>query len=173
MIKFSTERLMITELSRDDLQKPFIHSLCVRIPTLLTAKVVENLPPYFHNIASVQDARKWLETLLAESVLLMVESRESEEVVGFLFASPCDDGAHIGYLLAESHWGKGLASELLLAFMAHSSQQEQWHALIGGVDQSNVASIKLLEKLGFVAMPHDRQQSVVFYQYLLLPNSGN
>ncbi|AIW16443.1 GNAT family N-acetyltransferase [Vibrio tubiashii] len=164
-LSFESQRLKVVEITGElDLSK---HSyLLERIPKILTPVVVENLPPYFHGIGSYEEARIWLERMLLESRLLKVET-EGHELVGFLFAYvEKDEYAHIGYLLGEEYWGRGLASELLQGFIHEVEKSESWLKLIGGVDQSNVASAKLLKKLGFIEQPASGS-GVAFYEYTI------
>ncbi|MGR4021703.1 GNAT family N-acetyltransferase [Vibrio harveyi] len=164
-ILFESQRLTVVEITEGfDLSK---HSyLLERIPQILTPAVVENLPPYFHEIGSSEQARIWLERMLLESRLLQVKVEDSE-LIGFLFAYvENDESAHIGYLLAEEYWGRGLASELLQGFIHEAEKSESWLKLIGGVDQSNIASATLLKKLGFIARPA-KDSGVVFYEYTI------
>lgn len=117
----------------------------------------------------MQQARAWLERMLADSRLLQIKSA-SGELIGFLFIYVEDNrDAHIGYLLAEAFWGKGLASELLTGFIQQALSSEFWAKLIGGVERSNVASAHLLKKLGFVERSGDKGP-VVFYELTLAKN---
>ena len=164
-LSFETSRLNVIEIE-DGFALSERTSLLERIPDILTPSVVENLPPHFHDVASVESAEVWLERMLSESRLLQIKS-ENSEIIGFLFAS-VENGsyAHIGYLLAEEYWGKGLASELLKGFIAKVTETEQWLKLVGGVDQSNVASSGLLKKSGFVEQVAN-ENGVVFYEYTI------
>ena len=160
---FTTSRLTVTELTAGS-SALSVTSLIEEIPTILKPTVVQNLPPYFHGVTSIELAETWLNIMLSESRLFVVQSKEGT-YIGFLFAyEDEDDCAHIGYLLAEPYWGKGLASELLQGFMNDVLSKEGWRKLIGGVEPSNVASANLLKKLGFVEKPSD-DSSVVFYEY--------
>ena len=164
-MSFESQRLTVVEMTGElDLSK---HSyLLERVPQILTPVVVENLPPYFHGIGSYEEARRWLEGMLLGSRLLQVGTGE-DELIGFLFAYvEKDEYAHIGYLLAEEYWDRGLASELLQGFIHEVEKSESWLKLIGGVDQSNVASAKLLKKLGFIEQTAN-DSGVVFYEYTI------
>ncbi|HCE2343325.1 TPA: GNAT family N-acetyltransferase [Vibrio parahaemolyticus] len=164
-ISFKSQRLTVVEITGGFALSEHSY-LLERIPQILTSAVVENLPPYFHGIASSEQARIWLERMLLESRLLQVEA-ENHELIGFLFAYvESDNYAHIGYLLAEEYWGQGLASELLQGFIDEVVKSESWVKLIGGVDQSNTASAKLLKKLGSVEQPVN-DGGVVFYEYMI------
>ncbi|MGB0867434.1 MAG: GNAT family N-acetyltransferase [Granulosicoccaceae bacterium] len=163
---FKTARLGVSEItkisaSQDD------EGLISCIPLLFTPAVVEHLPPNFHNVNSESEARLWLVLMLSESRLYRVELSEPKGVIGFVFAYEGEEGqTHIGYLLGEMYWGKGLASELLRGFLEYAAEQPDWKKLIGGVARDNLASSKLLLKLGFVEQETD-DSSVAFFEYRL------
>ncbi|MDF9390821.1 N-acetyltransferase [Vibrio sp. 1151_11] len=164
-ISFETQRLRVTEVS-GDLSLTERSALVEQIPNILTPLVVENLPPYFHGITSVELARVWLDRMSSESRLLQVKS-EAQELIGFLFAYvESESEAHIGYLLSEEYWGKGLASELLKSFIEKIVKTESWSKLVGGVERSNVASANLLKKLGFIEQLAN-DSGVSFYEYTI------
>ncbi|MEM7206414.1 MAG: GNAT family N-acetyltransferase [Pseudomonadota bacterium] len=148
-ISFKTSGLNVVELE-NDISFSERATLLERIPKILTPAVVENLPPYFHGVDSVELADAWLTQMLSESRLLLVYSI-AHKLIGFLFVHvESDNEVHIGYLLAEEYWGKGLASELLQGFIEVVSKDQLWKTLVGGVDKANVASARLLKKHGFI-----------------------
>ena len=55
-----------------------------------------------------------------------------------------------GFILARDHWGKGLASEALSAFLAHRRAVDPGGRLIADVDPRNDRSLRLLKRHGFV-----------------------
>lgn len=57
--------------------------------------------------------------------------------------------AEIGYELKKSHWGFGIMSEVLQVFIQEILSVSNILVFTAKVDQENLASIKLLEKLGF------------------------
>lgn len=157
----STPRLIVYELTKAP--SFAADSLVEQIPNILSESVVANLPPHFHEIANTKQAHAWLELMLSESRLFVVKSREGI-FIGFIFISENDaKEKHIGYLLAEAYWGKGLAYELLKAFLNHVKQAEPWLVLVGGVDKHNIASAKLLLKLGF-QLRDSLDNNVDFYE---------
>jgi RimJ/RimL family protein N-acetyltransferase len=58
--------------------------------------------------------------------------------------------AAIGYALASAHWGHGYAHEALRLALDHAFGMLELHRVEADVDPRNVASTRLLEKLGFV-----------------------
>jgi phosphinothricin acetyltransferase len=79
----------------------------------------------------------------------------------------------------KNHRGSGLGRELMQALIA-VARQRGVHALIGGIDAANAASIALHERLGFqhvgtlpqVGFKFGRWLDLAFYQ-LLLPTPEN
>lgn len=57
--------------------------------------------------------------------------------------------AEIGYDLARSHWGQGIASEAAHAMLHFCFTQLQLHRIEAHTIIDNFASVRLLEKLGF------------------------
>lgn len=169
IMEFTTSRLTVSEISGDIAQLE-LTELFDRVAELLTPSVVKNLPPYFHGVTSQSDAQRWFERMVSESRLFVVKHNGLDTIIGFLFAYVEHDfDAHIGYLLGESYWGKGYASELLSGFINKASEETKWVKLVGGVDKSNKASSCLLLKLGFVEQSDDGL--VVFYDYPLTENT--
>lgn len=167
-ISFATPRLNVVEVD------PRISSderalLLAYVPQILTPAAVAALPPYFHGVNTVAAAEVWLDRMLSQSRLLLVKSA-SGDVIGFLFIYVTPENvAHIGYVLAQAYWGKGLATELLKGFMMEASKTP-WSQLVCGVDQGNLASVNLLKKLGFVAQEAG-DNGVIMFEYVLFQAS--
>lgn len=166
MATLMTERLEIISINSDfdSLKKD---TLVTQLPDILTENVVENLPPYFHDLTTKSAAKEWLNKMLSESQLYLVRSIQTGEALGFLFTyEGCDGDVHIGFLLGEPHWQKGFAKELLKAFIEFALTQTSWKRLVGGVDSQNQASAGLLTKLGFKKLAA-QDSNVVFFEYIL------
>jgi len=162
-ITYQTSRLSVVEVFNSDADK----GLLVDIMKLLTPKVVENLPPYFTNIRSVSAAQIWFEKMLIESRLFVVKDIGKNTAIGFVFVSVENDSdAYIGYLLGESYWGNGYATELLKGLIAFINHENKLKRLIAGVDANNLVSSKLLNKLGFINCSSENNHTI-FYEYQL------
>lgn len=163
-LSFNTPRLNVIEINSNT-AKLEQTALVNALPAILTPAVVANLPGYFQGIDSIAAAEKWLANMLNECRLLMVQSQH-QDVVGLLFIYTENQDAHIGYLLAEQYWGRGLAFELLQGFINLASTQSHWHKLIAGVDESNTPSIKLLKKLAFEEQA-SKENGMLFFEFNL------
>ena len=56
----------------------------------------------------------------------------------------------VGYILHPDHWGQGLAGEAVEASIGHVFATREIDDLVADVDPGNAASIRLLERLGFI-----------------------
>ena len=80
-----------------------------------------------------------------------VLKKETEEIIGSCgFARPHGtEEIELGYLLAKKFWGKGFATEASLACLQYGFEQLKFKETIAITDLENVASQKVLEKIGF------------------------
>lgn len=131
---------------------------------ILSDNVVNSLPPYFHDIDTIDDAKEWLEFISSEADVLFIQGKFSLSTIGFIFIHTNQLGeAHIGYVLAKEYWNKGIATEVLESFIEFCNETKKWDNLLAGVHRDNEASIRLLEKLGFSIK--EENPSVLFYEY--------
>jgi len=69
--------------------------------------------------------------------------------------------AEIGYILQSSYWGQGLANEALTAVLRHARDQMGMRRIDADVDPRNAASLRCIERLGFVREGFARERWVV------------
>jgi RimJ/RimL family protein N-acetyltransferase len=62
----------------------------------------------------------------------------------------------VGYWIGREFWGRGVATRALSAFM----QEVEERPIYAGVAETNVASIRVLEKSGFTAMETSDEEHV-------------
>ena len=130
-------------------------SLVGAVRTLLTSEVTAQLPAEWQGAYSERRALDWIRDRDAEGTPLLVVSRRTGRPVGLLLLheakTAAGDGPEVrlGYLIAEAEWGRGLASELVGGFVTWARQRDVG-SIIAGVSASNPASIRVLEKSGFV-----------------------
>lgn len=89
---------------------------------------------------------------------------DSEDVIGTaaLFDWHEDHGrAEIGYALRRDQWGKGVASEVLPVVLRFAFEEMKLNRVEADVDPRNAASIRSLERAGFVREGYVRERYVV------------
>lgn len=87
----------------------------------------------------------WRDTVLAKpsnaTKTVVVDGR----AVGHVTSWDQDGKRLVGYWIAREHWGKGIATRALMAFLGH----EPTRPLHAWVAVDNVASLRVLDKCGF------------------------
>jgi ribosomal-protein-alanine N-acetyltransferase len=73
----------------------------------------------------------------------------SDSPVGMLEARPQGSTIDIGYVLAATHWGKGLMTEAIDALVATALAQPSTFRIQASCDVENIRSQRALEKSGF------------------------
>ena len=102
-----------------------------------------------------------------------VEPIEEGELIGWsgLQYLPETDEIEISYLLGKPYWGKGLATESAIAGLDYGFKSLGIEKIIGIVHPENVASQKVLEKIGLRFQEQTEYFGMECYKYLVLnPN---
>jgi RimJ/RimL family protein N-acetyltransferase len=68
-----------------------------------------------------------------------------DEVVGSVLSYVLEDTPEVSYWIGQDHWGRGIASAALRAFLSIQTHRP----LLARVAKDNLASIRVLEKCGF------------------------
>ncbi len=142
-----SDRLAYRPLSTSDLER--FHSL-VRDEYVRRYLMDGNLFP-----------REWSEERIRQSQALftrrgvglwLVTERTTEELVGFcgfMEITSIHPEPQLVYAIFERFAGKGYGAEMARMSIDHARAQSGFAQLIASVDEVNVASLRLLEKLGF------------------------
>ena len=79
-----------------------------------------------------------------------LEDRQTGEFIGFcgLKYHPHEDEVDLGFRIPVAHWGKGLATEAAKACLDYGFDRLNMNRIIGRVAKANLASIRVLEKIG-------------------------
>jgi len=149
--RYSTNRLLVCEwhsVCSDECDQESLENIVISI---LTPEVTQPLPPQWQGSYSLERARDWIKERDEEGVTLIVVEKSIQTAIGFviLFEDATGQDLRLGYLLAESAWGKGYASELIQGFVAWC-KDNGIASVTGGVERDNIASRRVLEKNGFI-----------------------
>lgn len=150
---FTTDRLLVHGWHAAE-QADAPRDLPTVVAAMLTEPVTRWLPPQWQGSYSRARAEAWIAERDAEGPVLLVSERETDEPLGLvlLFEEQDDGGIDIrlGYLLAEHAWGRGFGGELLGGVVRWCRKRGDVRSIIGGVAPANAASIRLLERHGFM-----------------------
>jgi RimJ/RimL family protein N-acetyltransferase len=122
---------------------------------------------------TIERAAKWIEERDREGATLLVVDRSSRTPVGMMILFESDDEhvgrtVRLGYLLIDSEWGKGLASELVRGFVEWC-RTTNIVSIVGGVERDNVPSQRVLEKNGFICDPVVGDAAELFFELRVRP----
>jgi RimJ/RimL family protein N-acetyltransferase len=93
----------------------------------------------------------WRKILADESITIKTILVEGE-VAGHVLCHGWFGEPEVSYWLGKDYWGKGIATQALAAFL----DQVQTRPLYARVAKDNIASLRVLEKCGFVVTGEDR-----------------
>lgn len=158
MIPLTTERLLVREFQMED-EEP-LHSI-FRDPEVMR---------FGDGVQTVDWIHTWLQKALEQYEQrgygpYAVLKQDNSNFIGYcgLFYFPDVNGKseiEIGYRFARAAWGKGFATEAARAVREHAFQSLGIRRLIAIIDPSNVASLRVAEKLGM-----SYEQDVMFEGY--------
>lgn len=121
---------------------------------LLTPNVLQHLPPPLQLSGADSQIADWVSLQAGSGETYLVQDRHNGTLLGLLILaafgeSPAPIQLHIGYLLSEETWGKGVATELVTGLVKHVPTGRST-TLMGGVGIDNPGSARVLLKAGFV-----------------------
>ncbi|MEL6878833.1 MAG: GNAT family N-acetyltransferase [Pseudomonadota bacterium] len=103
---------------------------------------------------SSADARKFIERMQRDGLprYLIFEATDSgERLVGGCGVTGSAEHLKIGYWVHKAHWGRGIATEAVSALLGAIANQG-YDRVFAEHKMENVSSLRVLEKLGFVAI---------------------
>jgi RimJ/RimL family protein N-acetyltransferase len=106
----------------------------------------------------------WAKILVDETVLVKAIVAD-DAVAGNVVSWGSSDERLVGYWIGREHWGKGVATAALSAFLHH----ERTRPLLARVAEHNVGSVRVLEKCGFIRVGRDRvvHEGIEFEELIL------
>ncbi len=174
-VSFCTDRLTIESWRIDQPDQWPPASLADEVRSVLTPGVTKWLRPEWSGEYDGQRTLAWIREQDAEGPVLSVRLTADSTLIGLLLISEPEEAAatpelRIGYMLAESAWGSGFATEMLKGCVEWCRRERSPCRLLAGVDPANEPSIKVLQKCGFQLMPGMGNAAVQWYSLDILPN---
>jgi len=116
-------------------------------------KIWRNLRDAFPHPYTVVDAHAWIRNASAARPPTHFAIDVKGEAVGSIAMLVQRDvhrrSAEVGYWLSEEHWGRGIATEALGAFVEYAFSSFDVCRLFATAFEWNPASVRVLEKCGF------------------------
>lgn len=132
-------------------------------------RIAENLRDGFPILYSVRDARRFIASVRDVPPLGVLAIVHDGEPIGCIGLTPGSDvyrlNGEIGHRIGVTHWGKGLVTEAVSAFVRAVWERTAMERLHAGVFSGNPGSERVLEKCGFLlgvgAAPRRDQERAV------------
>jgi len=120
---------------------------------------------------SVEDAKKYIANkyLIKEQIRTLrkgVELVRTKELIGsvmYRFDRHKKAECEIGYSIGRRFWGKGLGKEIVKVLFS-LEKEKTIKAVIAWSNKENIASIRILEKMGFQLVEQDANQNANLYR---------
>jgi RimJ/RimL family protein N-acetyltransferase len=127
-------------------------------------KIWLNLRDAFPHPYSLNDARDFIKSqrhVTPETTFTIAVNGEAAGSVGFVLRHDVERvSAEIGYWLAEPFWGRGIATEALVAMTGHAIAAHQLTRIYALPFAWNTASCRVLEKAGYVLEGRLRRSAI-------------
>ena len=163
-LRFETERLLAGEWHTIERDFDSNTELPLVVQSILTPSVTASLPVAWQGAYSSHRSREWIDERDQEGTTLLVIDRSSSAPIGLLILFAEEPGNfRIGYIFAESAWGKGFATELILGFV-NWCRDSGIQTIIAGVSAENSASQRVLAKCGFSESPQRMDTAELLYE---------
>ena len=151
----TTDRLVLRELRHSDAERVFAMRSDPQVMQHVNrplAKGIEDasaLIDLINSMVAANDAVQWAITLKNKDVFI--------GLIGFWRIVKEHHYGELGYMLAREHWGKGYISEAIGAVVPFGLRTLDFHRVEAITRPANLASIRALEKNGFVREAHLKQ----------------
>ena len=119
--------------------------------------------PALPDLAAAADLRREIAELFAERSLFQwgIAERGTGAVVGTCTLAALSEEhrrAELGFALARGVWGRGYAGEAVAALLGFAFDALGLHRVEADADPRNAASLRVLERAGFVREGHQRER---------------
>ena len=157
-MELETERLLVREFTSSDLNSVYEYSS--------DPEVVQYMP---FGPNTLLDSIKFLERAIKRQsdenrtdYELAVTMKDTGELIGGCRINKASDNeANIGYIYNMKYWGKGYATEVAQALVEYGFDTLGVHRVYATCEPENVASKRVLEKVGMVLEGRLRENMVI------------
>jgi ribosomal-protein-alanine N-acetyltransferase len=155
-----TERLVIRNFELKDKEKLFEIYSDKEAMQYRRSKAFENLEEVDEMLN-----RTFQKLELNEEFRYAVEHMVNKELVGTFLIKPFSEKeCEIGYSIGKKYWGGGYGKELVNGMMKYIATQN-YKTVIATSRKENIASLKLLESVGFIINPEKETTNCHLFEY--------
>lgn len=144
-VHLETENCLLAPITDDDRENIFSLYTNAQTRAFLGGPVLDKdmLNKQFDEIQSCTDRLNW-----------SIHLKKDDRFVGMINVHPHHDEAEqeISYQLSPDHWGKGFAQETVNCVLSYMAGTKKLRRILAETQKANIASCKLLEKLGMIPL---------------------
>ena len=159
-----TPRLIIREFLPEE-QAVYLHhftdeEVCRHIPVRTTEERINIFQTALNNYATSKQAGIW-----------GMFNKETGEFIGSCLLRPFNNNPavmEIGYSMNPQYWGQGIATEMVIAMIAHSFANDNIVEVAGVTTLENIGSQRVLEKAGLLRVDNLLRDNLELAYFRLL-----
>lgn len=99
----------------------------------------------------------------------LIEEAATGELIGAAKLDQIDADIEIGYRIRKEYWGKGIATEIALGLARFGKNKLKAKAVIAFVNTENLASVRVLEKVGMIHVQTIEDIDEIKYKFIYSP----
>lgn len=168
---YTTKRLIVKEwhsFEDEEFKQADLESV---VQDILVPDTTKYFPIMWRGDYDKRRAKFWIQERDSEAKTLLAVDKETKNAIGyvtFFRVGELSQGLKIrlGYLFSHSMWNKGFATEVVGGFM-NLCKENNISTVLAGVDPSNTASIRVLEKNNFLIQKKDTNGIHHLFEYKL------
>lgn len=153
--KLETKRLNLLEMKKEDAEALFKLRSDPEFTKFLSSD------PYQKLVEAKKVIQKNLDAFQKkEAISWKIALKEKEDLIGYIGFWRIDKAnfrGEVGFGLAKTERQKGITSEALQAIIQYGFKELKLHSVMADTDPLNIASNKLLEKIGFKREAHIKE----------------
>lgn len=134
--------------------RPWRHEDVAQLASIANNRNIwNNVRDRFPHPYTIQDALNWVSHTNKENPPQSLAIIHGQQVAGSIGAVPKEDvhrkSIEVGYFVGEPYWGQGIATAAVALLIDHIQKHFDAVRLYAEVFETNIASMKVLEKNGF------------------------
>ena len=150
-----TERLVLRQLNQEDANDLLLLRSNLEVGVYIPRTPYKSVE---ESVEFIKKSETWISN--NESIIWGIALKTDNKVIGTICVwniKNRDYRAEVGYELHPDYWRKGIMQEALVPVLDYGFKTMKLHSIAAVISPENTASIKLVEKNGFVKEAHFKE----------------
>lgn len=148
--KIQTRRLLLREVLAGDLSAIHAINSLPEVDYYNTLGIPENLESTRKLVSDIIESQEATERIRYVFAILEAKGQTLIGLCGLVIGKPKYQNAELWYKLHPDYWNRGYATEATLGLLNFGFSELKLHRIEAGCATENIASIRVLEKSGFL-----------------------